>query len=148
MCLMPLSTFVTLSRFNDRNEIRIVRDKIAQNPMLNIVATLQQCLVNVGTTLICDRATTLWQHQQRRCDIVVTTSLCQLGNEFFFFARQNCASRGFVLAWIKFYRQVTKDVYIRLDWFYSRHQPREQKMVCQPPEQKLKKPKSGKRIFS
>ena len=29
MCLMPLSTFVTLSRFNDRNEIRIVRDKIA-----------------------------------------------------------------------------------------------------------------------
>ena len=32
----------------------------------------------VGTTLIFDRVTT-WQRQQRRCDNVVTTSLCQLG---------------------------------------------------------------------
>ena len=27
-CLMPHSTFATLSRFNDRKEIRIVRDKM------------------------------------------------------------------------------------------------------------------------
>ena len=49
--------------------------------MLNVVATLQQRCgnVDVGTTLIFDRATTLWQRQQRRCDNVVTTSLCQLG---------------------------------------------------------------------
>ena len=28
-CLMPLSTFVTLSRFNDRKKIRIALDKMA-----------------------------------------------------------------------------------------------------------------------
>ena len=30
MCLMPLSTFVTLSRFDERKEIRIMRSKMAQ----------------------------------------------------------------------------------------------------------------------
>ena len=29
VCLMPLSTFVTLSRFNERKEIRVVRRKKA-----------------------------------------------------------------------------------------------------------------------
>ena len=29
VCLMPLSTFVTLSRFDDEKEIRIVRNKMA-----------------------------------------------------------------------------------------------------------------------
>ena len=29
MCLMPLSTFVTLSRFDERKEIRIMRSKMA-----------------------------------------------------------------------------------------------------------------------
>ena len=55
--------------------------------MLNFVATLQQRRGNVfiksesdvGTTLIFDGTATLWQRQQRRCDNVVTTSLCQLG---------------------------------------------------------------------
>ena len=28
-CLMPLRTFLTLSRFNDRKKIRIVHDKMA-----------------------------------------------------------------------------------------------------------------------
>ena len=62
--------------------------------MFNVVAVLQQRCGNVlitsesdavttletviDTTLIFDRATTLWQRQQRRCDNVVTTSLCQL----------------------------------------------------------------------
>ena len=55
--------------------------------MLNVVATLQQRCGNVlitsetdvGTTLIFDHVTTLWQRQQRRCNNVVTTLLCQLG---------------------------------------------------------------------
>ena len=55
--------------------------------MLSVVATLQQRCGNVlitsetdvGTTLIFDSATMLWQRQQRRCD-VATTSLCQLGH--------------------------------------------------------------------
>ena len=68
--------------------------------MLNVVATLQQRYDNVlkttgsdvvtmsetdaGTTLIFDRVTTLWQRQQRRCDNVDTTSLCQLGELLLF----------------------------------------------------------------
>ena len=60
--------------------------------MLNVVMTLQQRCGNVlitsesevvttsetdfGTTLIFDRTRTLWQRQERRCDNVVTTSLC------------------------------------------------------------------------
>ena len=80
MCLIPLSTLVTLSYFGEGKEIRIVCSK-----MLNVVATLQLRCGNVlitlesgvvttsetdiGTTLIFDR-----------CDNVVTTSLCQLGN--------------------------------------------------------------------
>ena len=91
MYLLPLRTLVTLSCFGEGKEIRIVCSK-----MLNVVATLQQRCGNVlitsesdavttsetdiGTTLIFDRVTTLWQCQQRRCDKVVTTSLCQLGN--------------------------------------------------------------------
>ena len=63
--------------------------------MFNVVAALQQRWGNalttlksdvvttsetdVGTTLIFDRATKLWQRQQRLCDNVVTKSLCQLG---------------------------------------------------------------------
>ena len=72
MCLIPLSTLVTLSRFNEGKEIRMVYCK-----MLNIVATLQQRCgnvlitseseivttseTNVNTTLIFDPVTTLWQ---------------------------------------------------------------------------------------
>ena len=68
VCLMPLSTLVTFSRFDEGKEIRIVCN------MLNVVATLQQRCGNVfitsendvvttsetdvGTTLIFDRATT------------------------------------------------------------------------------------------
>ena len=49
----------------------------------NVLTTLESDVVTtsetyVGTTLIFDRVTT-WQRQQRRCDNVVTTSLCQLG---------------------------------------------------------------------
>ena len=71
--------------------------------MLNVVATLQQRCGNVlitsesnvvttsetdvSTTLIFDRVTTLWQRQQRRCNNVVTTSLCQLGNNQFSLVR-------------------------------------------------------------
>ena len=40
VCLMPLSTFVTLSRFVEGKEIRIVRIKWPRNPMLNVVAML------------------------------------------------------------------------------------------------------------
>ena len=39
------------------------------------VTTLE---TDVRTTLIFDRATTLWQHQQRHCDNVVTASQYQL----------------------------------------------------------------------
>ena len=95
-CLIALSTFVTLSRFDEGNkkpEYSVV--KWPRNPILNVMATLQQRCGNVlitsesnavttsetdvGTTLIFDRATTLWQRQKRRCDIDITTSLCQLG---------------------------------------------------------------------
>ena len=67
--------------------------------MLNVVATLQQRCGNVlktsgsdvvtmsetdvGTTLIFDRFTTSSQRQQRRCDNVVPTTLCQLGKRHF-----------------------------------------------------------------
>ena len=59
--LMPLTTLVTLSRFDEGKEIRIAVVKWPRNPMLNVVATLQQRCgnVDVGTTLIFDRATTL-----------------------------------------------------------------------------------------
>ena len=40
VCLTPLSTFVTLSRFDEVKEIRIVRIKWPRNPMLNVVAML------------------------------------------------------------------------------------------------------------
>ena len=42
----------------------------------NLVATSE---TDVGTALIFDSATTLWHRQQRRCNNVVITSLCQLG---------------------------------------------------------------------
>ena len=52
VCLMPLSTFVTLSRFDDGKEIRIVRNKIAYKSNAyccgHVVATLWQHLDNVG----------------------------------------------------------------------------------------------------
>ena len=70
VCLIPLSTLVTVSRFDDGKEIKIVCTK-----MLNVVATLQQRCGNVlitsesdvvttsetdvCTTLIFDRVTTL-----------------------------------------------------------------------------------------
>ena len=92
VCLMPLSNLITLSRFDERKEIRIVR--WPRSPMLNVVATQQQRYGNVlitsenevvttletdvGTALIFDRAKTLRQRQQQHCDNVVTTSLCQL----------------------------------------------------------------------
>ena len=69
VCLIPLSTLVTLSRFDEGKEIRIVCSK-----MLNVVATMQQRCGNVlitsesdvvtmsetdvGTTLIFDWVTT------------------------------------------------------------------------------------------
>ena len=72
--------------------------------MLNGVVTLQQRFGNVfitsesdvvttsetdvSTFLIFDRVTTLWQRQQRRCDNVVTTSLCQLGGIFEFASKE------------------------------------------------------------
>ena len=65
--------------------------------MLNGVVTLQQRFGNVfitserdvvttsetdaDTTLILDRVTALLQRQQRCCDNVATTSLCQLGSD-------------------------------------------------------------------
>ena len=92
VCLIPLSTLVTVSRFDDGKEIKIVCTK-----MLNVVATLQQRCGNVlitsesdvvttsetdvCTTLIFDRVTTLWRRQQlQRCGNVVTTLLSQLGS--------------------------------------------------------------------
>ena len=70
MCLIPLSTLVTLSRFDEGKEIKIVCSK-----MLNVAATPQQRCGNVfimsesdvvttsetdiGTTLIFGRVTTL-----------------------------------------------------------------------------------------
>ena len=75
VCLMPLSTLVTLLRFVEGKEIRIVCIKWSRNPMLNVVAALQQRCgkvlitlesdvvttseTDVGTTVIVDRATTL-----------------------------------------------------------------------------------------
>ena len=75
MCLMALSTFVTLSRSDEGKEIRIVCSKMAQKSIAYVVAMLQQRCCNVlitsesdvvtksetdvGTTLIFDRATTL-----------------------------------------------------------------------------------------
>ena len=94
-CLIALSTFVTLSRFDEGKKSEYSVVKWPRNPILNVMATLQQRCGNilitsesnavttsetdVGTNLIFDRATTLWQRQQRRCDNVITTSLCQLG---------------------------------------------------------------------
>ena len=74
--------------------------------MLNVVATLQQRCgnVDVGTTLIFDRATTLWQRQQRRCDNVVTTSLCQLGK--------------FVINFLKKSGRFDKPLISLNQWFY------------------------------
>ena len=42
VCLMPLSIFVTLSRFDERKEIRIVQSKKAykSNVMFNVAAKL------------------------------------------------------------------------------------------------------------
>ena len=73
--LMPLTTLVTLSRFDEGKEIRIAVVKWPRNPMLNVVATLQQRCGNVlitsendvvntsetdvGTSLIFDHAITL-----------------------------------------------------------------------------------------
>ena len=69
VCLIPLSTLVTVSRFDDGKEIKIVCSK-----MLDVVATLQQrgnvlitsesdvvttSETNVCTTLIFDPVTTL-----------------------------------------------------------------------------------------
>ena len=75
VCLIPLSTFVTLSRFDDGKEIRIARNKMASKSnaecCCDVVPTLWQLLTtsgsdvvttsetDVGTTLIFDRATTL-----------------------------------------------------------------------------------------
>ena len=73
VCLMPLRTFVTLSRFDEGKKKSAL--KWLRNSMLNVVPTLQQHCGNVlatsesdavttsengaGTTLIFDRATTL-----------------------------------------------------------------------------------------
>ena len=81
--------------------------------MLNVVGTLQQCCGNilktsesddvttsetdVGTTLIFDSSTTLWQSQQRRCDNVVTTSLCQLGYNERNISLRHTGSRSLVI---------------------------------------------------
>ena len=62
VCLIPLSTLVTVSRFDEGREIKIVCSK-----MLDVVATLQQHCGNVlitsetdvCTTIIFDRVTTL-----------------------------------------------------------------------------------------
>ena len=83
VCLIPLSTLVTVLRFDDGREIKIVCSK-----MLDVLATLQQRCGNVlitsetdvCTSLIFDRVTTLWQRQQRRCGNIVTTLLSQLGS--------------------------------------------------------------------
>ena len=42
VCLIPLSTLVTLSLFDEGKEIRIVCVKWPRNPMLNVVTTLWQ----------------------------------------------------------------------------------------------------------
>ena len=85
--------------------------------MISVVATLQQRCGNVlirsesddvttletdvGTTLIFDGATTLWQRQKWRCDNVVTMSLCQLGETlkryFWYFLRLNKFRSFFLL---------------------------------------------------
>ena len=63
VCLIPLSILVTLSRFDEGKEIRIVCSKIAKKSNAkccgDIAATFWQQLDNVGTTLIFDRVTTL-----------------------------------------------------------------------------------------
>ena len=53
VCLIPLSTLVTVSRFDDGKEIKIVCTK-----MLNVVATLQQRCGNVLITSESDVVTT------------------------------------------------------------------------------------------
>ena len=74
---MPLSTFVTLSRFDEGKEIRIVCSKMTQKSIASVVATLQRRCGNfliasesdvvttwetdVGTALMFDRVTALWQ---------------------------------------------------------------------------------------
>ena len=102
MCLMPLSNFVTISRFDEGKQIRIVLEiqcLILWQRCNNVVSTswqrwratlwqrrrltsaqfsfstVPQRCDNVNNDLV----TTLWQRQQRRCDNVVTTSLFQLG---------------------------------------------------------------------
>ena len=76
MCLMPLSTFVTLSRFDEGKEIRIVCSK-----MLNVVATLQQRCGNVLITSESDVVTTsetdvgttiIFDHDNINNDVVTT----------------------------------------------------------------------------
>ena len=89
MCLIPLSSLVTLSCFDEGKEFRIICSKWPRNPMLNVVATLQQRCRNVltklesvvvttsetdvGTTLIIGRVTTLLQ---RRCSSWGNGKIC------------------------------------------------------------------------
>ena len=66
VCLIPLSTLVTLalSRFDEAKEIRI---EWPRNPILNVVATLQQRCDNVGNRR-------LYNSHFRPCHNVMTTS--------------------------------------------------------------------------
>ena len=83
VCLMQLSTFVTLSRFAEGKEIRIVVVKWPRNPVLNVVPTLQQRRGNVLITSESDVVTTSAQPSfstvPQSCDNVNNDVVTTLG---------------------------------------------------------------------
>ena len=84
VCLIPLSTLVTLSRFDEGKEIRIVCGKMAYKSNAKccgkVAATLWQRLDSVGERRCHNVGNRRWPKSHfRPCHNVVTTSLCQLG---------------------------------------------------------------------
>ena len=94
LACQKLNSIPNFAMVGKKSELSVI--KWLRNQMINVVATLWQRSGNVlttsdsnvvttsetdvATTLIFNHATTLWQRQPRRCDNVVTTSLCQLGD--------------------------------------------------------------------
>ena len=65
------------------------------------------------TTVIFDRAATLWQRQQRRCNNVVTTSLCQLGKNAHYIMPWTIFEPEFLIIWrISFKWQLTNEFFV------------------------------------